>query len=352
LLVDLAEWQRSPFVETEQTGESVLGRPLWLVSVTDTAVATAKRTRVTVHARTHPSEVESLYATREMIRILIADSPLALRLRSACIFNMMPMYNPDGVELGYARENANGVDLERGWDSPSPQPEVAALKTLFASYMASESPIRVALNMHAAISASHRYFVFHHENGTSIPYTEMERTFIRDVRSYWPEGILDWNGFVSWTAGTPTYYPESWFWLNFGEDVLALTYEEVRNQDPPTYDRSAHALLSGILDYVDRLNSVTIRDPFELPPAVILDQNYPNPFHATTTIPFALPTQMDVRLSVFNVMGKEVAVLKSGSTKAGSHEASVDAAGLPSGVYLYRLQTGNYVQTRRMAVVK
>jgi hypothetical protein len=99
------------------------------------------------------------------------------------------------------------------------------------------------------------------------------------------------------------------------------------------------------------MNPVSSRDPFGVPPSVTLDQNYPNPLQASTTISFALPRQMDVRLSVFDVMGREVAVLASGSQTAGGHEVFFAAAGLPSGVYFYRLQAGDNVETRQMAVV-
>ena len=61
------------------------------------------------------------------------------------------MHNPDGVELGYPRENANGIDIESGWDDLVLQPEVSALKNRFIDLMIPvANPIKVALNMHSA----------------------------------------------------------------------------------------------------------------------------------------------------------------------------------------------------------
>jgi hypothetical protein len=89
-----------------------------------------------------------------------------------------------------------------------------------------------------------------------------------------------------------------------------------------------------------------------LPPAIELRQNYPNPFNPRTTIEYRLSRSSVVRLSVFDILGREVAVLVNGSIEAGSHQALFDASGCASGVYFYRLQTGSYVQTRKLLLLK
>ena len=83
-----------------------------------------------------------------------------------------------------------------------------------------------------------------------------------------------------------------------------------------------------------------------------LFQNYPNPFNPSTTIEFDLPKTSEVTLKVFNILGEEVASLVSDRLSAGSYSYEWDASKLASGVYLYRLQAGDYVETRKMVLMR
>ena len=89
-----------------------------------------------------------------------------------------------------------------------------------------------------------------------------------------------------------------------------------------------------------------------IPEVVSLHQNYPNPFNPVTTISFYLPEPVPVKLSVFNVVGQPVAVLTEGTLGSGDHEFEWDASGLPSGMYIYQLEVGTKVMTRKMTLVK
>jgi cyanophycinase-like exopeptidase len=90
----------------------------------------------------------------------------------------------------------------------------------------------------------------------------------------------------------------------------------------------------------------------DLPASYSLLQNYPNPFNPATVIPYELPASGDVRLTVYDMLGREVAVLVNERRGPGRYEAVFHAAELASGVYLYRLTAGGFVQTRRMALVR
>ncbi len=90
----------------------------------------------------------------------------------------------------------------------------------------------------------------------------------------------------------------------------------------------------------------------ERPKEFKLEQNYPNPFNPTTTIQFAVPSVSDVKLEVFNILGQKVASLVNRRMEAGLHTINFNATNLSSGVYFYRLQAGNFVQTKKMMLVK
>ncbi len=89
-----------------------------------------------------------------------------------------------------------------------------------------------------------------------------------------------------------------------------------------------------------------------LPDRYELFQNYPNPFNPLTVIGYQLPVLSPVRLGVYDLLGREVAVLVDEQKPAGTHSATLDAGELASGTYVYRLQAGGFIQSRKMVVVK
>ena len=85
-----------------------------------------------------------------------------------------------------------------------------------------------------------------------------------------------------------------------------------------------------------------------VPDAFDLAQNYPNPFRERTTIVFVMPVPDEVDLRVYDVLGREVAVLARGRWPAGRHRVVWEAGALPAGVYLCRLRTDAFTATRRL----
>ena len=99
--------------------------------------------------------------------------------------------------------------------------------------------------------------------------------------------------------------------------------------------------------------TLSVRDTgLPVPGEFALNQNYPNPFNPTTDIQFSLPVQSNVRLSVVNMLGQEVAVLADGNFSAGVYTASFDAAAMPSGLYFYRMDAGDFTSVRKMMLLK
>jgi hypothetical protein len=91
----------------------------------------------------------------------------------------------------------------------------------------------------------------------------------------------------------------------------------------------------------------------ENPPTLFtLRQNAPNPFNSSTCITYSLPERMKVRLTVYNLVGEQVALLFEGEQSIGEHAQRFDASNLASGIYLYKLEAGKHILTRKMVLLK
>ena len=83
-----------------------------------------------------------------------------------------------------------------------------------------------------------------------------------------------------------------------------------------------------------------------------LQQNFPNPFNPTTTIGFGIQNESNVKITILNAIGEEVAVVLNEEKDAGYHKVEFNAASLPSGVYFYQLKAGSFVETKKMILMK
>lgn len=139
---------------------------------------------------------------------------------------------------------------------------------------------------------------------------------------------------------------------------------------PGTYtlvtDKMGYTSTQSLDVTVDYLNNVSNELTFTLTPDGVtsvgnnpseikdfrLHQNYPNPFNPSTTIKYSVPERMNVKLSVFNILGSEVAQLVNGTQNAGEYEVQFDASKLSTGVYLYKIEAGNYKATKKLILMK
>jgi hypothetical protein len=119
------------------------------------------------------------------------------------------------------------------------------------------------------------------------------------------------------TAST-NYQIQSGFWYLFYQDVV-VNVEDEENIVPITYK---------------------------------LEQNYPNPFNPSTIIKFAVPVRNRVLIKIYDLLGAEVLTLINEELDAGWYEKKFDAGSLSTGIYIYRMQAGNYVSTKKMLMVK
>ena len=104
-----------------------------------------------------------------------------------------------------------------------------------------------------------------------------------------------------------------------------------------------YGVLSAVGDYQTRLT---------LPAKTQLSQNYPNPFNPTTIIHYDLPKTVHVRLTISDVLGREMATLVNELQQPGSKSVEFNSTALPSGVYFYRIVAGDFIQTKKMVLMK
>lgn len=116
--------------------------------------------------------------------------------------------------------------------------------------------------------------------------------------------------------------------------------------------RASNLIIRPIITTVSGISSVAEDARGARPQRFELAQNYPNPFNPTTTIRFAIPQSEDVRLEVYDVLGRKVATLVSERLAAGSYMTQFNASALSSGVYFYRLRAGAFSESRKMMLVK
>jgi len=142
--------------------------------------------------------------------------------------------------------------------------------------------------------------------------------------------------------------------LAAGNKIAFFSFEPIALDSSPDYywfgfDISAPQIevlnWFGIQTGVERMIN-NKPDKFEL------SQNYPNPFNPTTTISFSVPEASNVRLKVYDMLGREVLTLVDGMKNTGSYEVSFDASNLTSGLYVYTLSTGNFTATKKMMLLK
>jgi hypothetical protein len=114
-------------------------------------------------------------------------------------------------------------------------------------------------------------------------------------------------------------------------------------------------LIGNVLSYLLTITSVPGEGAFDFSQTAenfSLSQNYPNPFNPSTTIGYSLPGRATVTLTVFNILGQQIAQLVNGEMGPGYHEVRFDASGLASGVYVYRVQAGGLALARTLTVMK
>ncbi|MBV6477814.1 MAG: hypothetical protein HGGPFJEG_00558 [Ignavibacteria bacterium] len=127
------------------------------------------------------------------------------------------------------------------------------------------------------------------------------------------------------------------------------------NADPPYLRMTAEPNTSGGYDgtYIIGINDpLGISSPGSVPEGYSLSQNYPNPFNPKTKISYTIPESADVKLTVSDILGKEVVVLENSYKSAGTYELEFDGSSLGSGYYIYKLKAGDVELSKEMLLLK
>lgn len=211
----------NPFVKIDTIGFSEQNRPLIVLTLTDFTVPDSQKYFIWAHGRTHPSETPSSYHLDGMINYFLSDDDVATYLRTKIKFIVLPFINPDGVYLGKSRVNANNVDLERSWNlSPSQTPKEVFHTKNFLQNILSNNRVHIALNMHSQV-ANYATFWIHTAASTSDYFYRKQIQFA-NLQSGNSNFIKPSD--YSYSTLQP-YFPEGWMWANWGEQIMALTYE-------------------------------------------------------------------------------------------------------------------------------
>lgn len=123
-------------------------------------------------------------------------------------------------------------------------------------------------------------------------------------------------------------------------------------RDHSVYNNHCDLVGDATLKTSGAVTSIELNNLYTQPNEFTLDQNYPNPFNPSTSIQYRVSSISQVILKVYDVLGNEVATIVNEEKSAGSYEVKFDAAGLSSGMYFYKLQTDNFVETKKMLLLK
>ena len=148
------------------------------------------------------------------------------------------------------------------------------------------------------------------------------------------------------------------FALQFGDGDGLLQLENIRGFEIvfmyTTNGGNPAPTASGslLIDKLELLYPSSVNEETSLPNQFSLEQNYPNPFNPVTSIHFTIGNRQFVRLKIYDLLGKETGNLVNDFCEAGNYDVNFDASDLASGIYLYKLQAGDFVQTKKMLLIK
>ncbi len=233
----------NPNINIQTPGFSQNGDPIYLFKISDFDVADSTKERVFMHARTHPAETAPSFMIEGLVNFLLSGTQEASEILSGFEFYIFPMQNVDGVIAGNYRSTPQTENLEVMWyyDIENPlnltadAPQEVNVIHQYALDLMSDggSPVSMALNLHASNSeADIRPFFFPHFGNESQGYSAVEASlwekqisFISTLATHHGEDMLEPIPEEGGSSFATKTYPESWWWVNYQDEVMAITME-------------------------------------------------------------------------------------------------------------------------------
>lgn len=268
--------KNSPFIDVKIPGYTQEGHPVYLLKLTNSKYPASGKKRIIMHARTHPAETPSSFLIEGMIDYLLKGSRDAIEILSNFEIYIFPMQNVDGVIAGNYRSTPKSENLEMLWNYDVANPmelvsttpsEVKVLHDYIVNLVNDGGPeITMALNLHASNSEPDICpFFYPHFGAQTQGYTaeqfslwNKQLRFIDCVASNYGSDMIEpitEDGGGSFASKT---YPESWWWVNFKDKVMAMTIEMTYGKsgydhwiEPDDMRKFGVSVIKSIKDYHD-----------------------------------------------------------------------------------------------------
>ncbi|MCK9211593.1 MAG: M14-type cytosolic carboxypeptidase [Ignavibacteriaceae bacterium] len=260
----IKQWSASPYVKVDTLGFTLRNLPIHDLTITDSSFPDSLKYHVWIHARTHPSETPSSWHLDGFIESILADNDVIQFYREHIVFHCIPFTNPDGVYYGRSRTNYDGVDIESNWNKGDAQTtaEVKILKKRMTE-INSHKVLSIFQNLHSQ-AVPYCTFWIHTASSTSDYFYRLENQFSNLNTSgnpYFTQEDYSYSNIQS-------YFPEGWLWNNWGNKVVALTYET-----PYDYYSTGKEVTNENLSYLGERFMYSISEFLQLshPKWIILD---------------------------------------------------------------------------------
>ncbi|HAP36871.1 MAG TPA: hypothetical protein DCQ28_13415 [Bacteroidetes bacterium] len=185
----------------------------------------------------------------------------------------------------------------------------------------------------------------------------LESVCLDFLRGMYPTGNPQMDGVDDYLrqAADPTKWPADVVYdpENDGTPLKSLgIHEHWNNVSDKKYSKEL-GIGNGI-DFIKLTKNTTtsVANNVVRPTDFRLEQNYPNPFNPTTKITYAIQSSANVSLTVYDLLGKQIATVVNKKQESGNYSVYFDASNVPSGVYYYELRAGNFIETKKMIVLK